>query len=151
MSLRRLLCGLLVVGAACLLIEEAAAEARTFEEPMLQGRRLAFCDASGEVCGAEIANRWCVNEGYDLASSWRLAEDTGSVVGPSRRARQGAGFAAITCRREGFNYRVPRLGSFERAVVVSADQRAIVTGIAPVEYRVLIPGCHQREPGVFLC
>jgi hypothetical protein len=38
-----------------------------------------------------------------------------------------------------------------RAVVLSPNLRDVETALEPTEYRVLIPGCHQREPGVFLC
>ena len=146
-------CSLLQL-SLCLALGAAAnpvlAEVRTFDSPMANGGPLGYCDSTGSVCGAELARRWCINEGYESASTWTLAEDTGAVSARSSRSNQ-RGFRSITCTREGTTFRTPTLGSLARTTVITPNRRAVVTSLDPIEYRLTVPGCHQNVPGVFLC
>jgi hypothetical protein len=126
------------------------ADVRTFDYPVANGAPLGYCDASGTVCGAELARRWCINEGYDGASNWTLAEDAGAVSSRSRLGT-GRGFRSITCSREGSSFRQPTLGSLARSTVITPNRRSVETSLDLVEYRLTVPGCHQSMPGVFLC
>ncbi len=137
--------GLLMIAAV------VHAEVRTFDLPMYQGSPLAYCSADGSVCGAELATQWCASEGYDRASNWMLSDDAGVVAPPTRRRSNRRGFRSITCDREATPFRTPTLGSLVRSTVISPSRRAVETAIAPVEFQLSLPGCSQREPGVFLC
>lgn len=55
------------------------------------------------------------------------------------------------CGDEARSFRIPAFGPHGRATVISPSRRGVEAQIVPLEYRVLIPGCHQREAGVFLC
>lgn len=126
------------------------ADVRTFDYPVANGAPLGYCDESGSVCGAELARRWCITEGYDGASNWTLAEDAGTVPSRSRRGAE-RGFRSITCSREGTSFRQPTLGSLARSTVIAPNRRSVATSLDLIEYRLTVPGCHQSTPGVFLC
>jgi hypothetical protein len=129
----------------------AVAEVRTFELPEYRGAALAYCSADGSLCGADLANRWCVDEGYQRASNWTLTDRAGAVANPDARAATDRAFVSISCAREGTRFRAPTLGSMARSTVITPNRRAVESAIDPVEFQVSVPGCHQREPGVFLC
>jgi hypothetical protein len=46
---------------------------------------------------------------------------------------------------------MPRLGAAGLATVIAPSRRSAANTFEAVEVEVLVPGCHQREPGVFLC
>ena len=127
------------------------AEVRTFDSPMYRGAPLAYCNTAGSVCGADLAREWCVDQGYERASNWTLSDNAGVISSPSVRVNNRQGFRSITCAREGNAFRAPRLGSLTRTTVIAPDHRAAEVSIDPVEYQIAVPGCTQREPGVFLC
>lgn len=129
----------------------ASAEVRTFESPVYRGKPLSFCNADGSVCGADLARDWCIEQGYERATSWTLVENAGVISSPSNRANNRNGFRSVTCAREGSQFRGPRIGTLARSTVIAPDRRAASLSIAPVEYQITLPGCSQREPGIFLC
>jgi hypothetical protein len=137
----------------CLGLAAAAAhaEVRTFESPMQRGKPLSFCNADGIICGAAFAREWCLEKGFERVSNWTLIENAGVISSPSNRANNRNGFSTITCAREGSEFRAPRLGSLTRSTVIAPNRRAAGVAVAPVQYQVSIPGCTQREPGMFLC
>ena len=57
----------------------------------------------------------------------------------------------VTCSRQDSDFVAPTLGSFARATVFSPNRRSVATVVSPVQYYMTMPGCHQREPGVFMC
>ncbi|MGD8322799.1 MAG: hypothetical protein PVF50_00440 [Gammaproteobacteria bacterium] len=124
---------------------------RTFESPEYRGKPLPYCSSDGSLCGADFARDWCVQNGFERVSNWTLMENAGVISSPSSRANNRNGFSTITCAREGSSFRAPRLGSLVRSTVIAPDRRASSAAIAPVEFHVTLPGCTQREPGVFLC
>ena len=67
------------------------------------------------------------------------------------RGAQCEAFASITCAMETPAFRMPTLGSSVHTTVLEPGLRDVEAAIEPAEFQVLIPGCHQREPGVFLC
>jgi hypothetical protein len=134
-----------------LVAANVSAEVRTFDSPMLRGKPLTYCNANGTVCGADFAQRWCIDQGYERVSNWTLVDNAGVISSPSSRANNRNGFRTITCAREGSSFRGPRLGAMARSTVIAPDRRTADMVIAPVEYQVALPGCSQREPGVFLC
>lgn len=140
-----LICLGLVAGAA-------SAEVRTFESPTYRGKPLTFCNVDGTVCGADFAQQWCVEQGFERASNWTLMENAGVISSPSNRANNRNGFNSVTCAREGTQFRGPRIGTLARSTVIAPDRRGASLSMAPpVRYQVALPGCSQREPGVFLC
>jgi hypothetical protein len=139
-----------ILALGCGVSSAALAEVRTFDYPVANGAPLGYCDDSGAVCGAELARRWCITEGYDGASNWALAEDAGAVSAHARRSTE-RGFRSITCSREGNAFRTPTLGSLAHSTVITPNRRSVVTSLDPIEYRITVPGCHQNTPGVFLC
>lgn len=48
-------------------------------------------------------------------------------------------------------FTMPTLGSAAKATVLAPDLRSEAGALEASEYRVLIPGCMQQEPGVFIC
>ena len=48
-------------------------------------------------------------------------------------------------------YRIQVLGGASRNTVISPDGRSTEVALDQAEFEVLIPGCHENEPGVFLC
>lgn len=148
-----LLAALVVVAAP-----QANGEVRTYRNPMHQGHRLDYCRAFGQECGERVATQWCRSQGYEYASDWSIARDIGDVtptIGLEEdtvcSGQQCDGFATITCGREGRTFRLPNLGAGTRATVITPDRRGTAPVVMPVEVQVLVPGCHQREPGELLC
>jgi hypothetical protein len=136
----------------------AYGQVRTFSNPAHDGLALSYCVAAGQVCGAKVATDWCHTQGFDNATDWSAApgiDVTSTTVrlddGWICRGAQCEAFASITCAMEAQTFRMPTLGPAGRMTVLSPSLRGVETAIEPTEYRVLIPGCHQREPGVFLC
>ena len=136
----------------------ASAQVRTFSNPEHDGLPLSYCVAAGEVCGAKVATDWCNTQGFDHATDWAGApgvDVTSTTVrlddGWICRGAQCEAFASITCADEAQTFRMPTLGPSARMTVLSPSLRDVEAAIEPTEYQVLIPGCHQREPGVFLC
>ena len=136
----------------------AVAEVRTFMNPNHEGYSISYCSGNGQLCGEQVASNWCRSQGYEHASSWALTPgvDVSSVtIGLDDesicRGAQCDGFRSISCEREGRTFRMPRLGGLERATLITPNRRGTEAAIEEIEYRVLIPGCHQREPGMFLC
>ena len=136
----------------------ASAQVRTFSNPAHDGLPLSYCVAAGEVCGAKVATDWCRAQGFDHATDWSAApgvDVTSTTVrlddGWICRGAQCESFASITCATEAQTFRMPTLGPSARATVLEPGLRDVEAAVEPTEYRLLIPGCHQREPGVFLC
>ena len=118
---------------------------------MHRGKPLTYCSVDGSVCGADFAHQWCIEQGYERASNWTLAENAAVIASPSNRANNRNGFSTVTCAREGTQFRAPRIGLLARSTVIAPDRRGTSMATAPVRYQVGLPGCSQREPGVFLC
>ena len=136
----------------------ASAQVRTFANPAHDGLPLSYCAAAGEVCGAKVATDWCNTQGFDQATDWAAlpgVDFTSTTVrlddGWVCRGAQCEAFASITCAMETPAFRMPTLGSSVHTTVLEPGLRDIEAAIEPAEFGVLIPGCHQREPGVFLC
>jgi len=148
----------LFAAAAAGLATPGAAEVRTFANPTLDGIPVSYCLANGDVCGERVAIEWCRAQGYEYASSWAATPgvDATSVTvrlddGRVCRGAQCDAFASVTCGTQARTFRMPTLGAAGRATLISPTRRSAEAPLEPLQYQVLIPGCHQREPGVFLC
>ena len=135
-----------------------AQQVRTFTNPTHDGMAVNYCVAAGEICGAQVAADWCRAQGFDAATDWSATPGIDATSATVRlddgwvcRGPACEAFASITCGTAGQTFRMPTLGPAGRATLISPSRRAVESAIAPLEYQVLIPGCHQREPGVFLC
>lgn len=154
---RRLICAVCIV-AALGAPSAVLAEVRTFDNPSVDGYRVNFCNRSGDACGRAVAEKWCADQGYESVTDWTIAEavDFSSATirlddGAICRGRQCDGFRSITCSREGSSYRLPTLGGLSRTTLISPDLRSSENAVGTVEFRVMIPGCHQRSMGELLC
>lgn len=135
-----------------------AAEVRTFEAPEHAGFLVAPCASANGVCGEPVAQAWCRQQGFQRAVDWsvRLGRDfsTATVTldaGALCRGAQCESFASISCETEGRTFRMPALGGLARSTLISPDRRNAELAAAPIEYEISLPGCHQREPGIFMC
>lgn len=137
----------------------AGAQLRTFERPQLNGLDVSYCGAAPDSCGERMAAAWCRSVGYEYASDWAARA---GIDAASRAIRQDDGavcagaacesFATITCGREAETFAAPVLGAAAtNATVLSPNLRTTQTVLEAAEYRVLIPGCSQQDPGVFVC
>ena len=145
----------LVAVAAIVAAQPAMAQVQTFQYPEHDGYNVAYCGADGESCGERSATAWCRTVGYEFASDWAAG------TGGSRTVRlddgavcEGAScelFAHITCGRDTptFTRLVP--GAAERSTILAPSRRSTVASLNASELHVLIPGCSQRDPGVFVC
>ena len=136
----------------------AQAQVRTFAAPKHEGLPLGYCIAAGEICGAQVAASWCRAQGYDQATDWTATpglDVTSTTIrlddGWICRGARCEAFGSITCAAEGRTFMAPNVGTAGLVTLIAPSRRSVVAAIEPVEYRILIPGCHQREPGVFLC
>ena len=90
--------------ALCVSFDLAAAENKTFENPMIGTNRLDWCADWGKGCGAEAATAWCKTNAYDHSVNVQQAPDIGASA-PTKLIATGEvcdqsycdGFAAITC------------------------------------------------------
>jgi hypothetical protein len=158
MDLRHLNRWLVLALAASALAGPAAGQTQTFPNPTQDGFPLDYCMAGGGVCGEDVAMSWCRAQGYEYASEWAAVagSDVGSATirlddGAICRGAQCDAFGSITCGKEGRTYRMPTLGAAARATVIAPNRAQAVAEVAPTDYKVLIPGCHEREPGMYLC
>lgn len=137
----------------------AAAQTRTFEGPQHQSMDVSYCGADAGSCGEPMATAWCLTVGYSLARDWAARA---GVDATSRAVRLDDGavcqgetcesFAAITCSRETETAPLPVLGAAATNVtVLSPNRRQTALSLEAAEYTVLIPGCSQQAPGVFVC
>ena len=151
-----------LAAACCVLVVTfavpAAAQVRSFDGPRHEGFDVSYCGADAASCGERMATTWCTSQGYEYASGWaaRAGVDAASraVSLDDGEICEGAAcesFASITCGPEVRAFTAPVLGSAGNATVLSPDLRSTAAVLDTAEYRVLIPGCSQREPGVFLC
>lgn len=125
---------------------------------MYQGYRLDYCQEFGRVCGERVATQWCREQGFEYASDWAIDRDLGGAQPTMRlddesvcQGHQCDAFTDITCGREGRSFRLPDLGAVTRATVITPDRTGTAPMLMPVEVKLLVPGCHQWEPGVLLC
>lgn len=157
MLIRRLIVSCAILAAAS--AGEAVAQERTFDNPTYRGFEVSYCGVGSTSCGERMATTFCEANGYDYASEWAARA---GIEGVTRAVRldnsticEGAAcdaFATITCGRgEQRTFTMPTLGSAARATVLSPNLRTTEAVLDPQEYRVLIPGCTQGEPGVFMC
>jgi len=157
LSVRSNFSGALAVAAAMLALP-AAAQIQSFEGPRYQGFDVSYCGADVESCGERMASAWCRTRGFEHASGWAARA---GVDAASRAMRlddgavcEGAAcesFASITCGSQTQTFTMPVLGPSGRATVLSPNLRSTETALDVAEYRVLIPGCSQVDPGVFSC
>lgn len=144
---------------ACMLYTASSgAEVLTFDAPEHDGFLISYCASANGVCGERVAQRWCRQQGYERAVRWAaqpgLDFSTATVTldqGSICRGAQCESFASISCESDGQTFRMPALGGLARATLIAPNRRSAEVAVAPVEYQVLIPGCHQREPGIFMC
>lgn len=153
-TLSQVILAALMLGA----VSAINAEVRTYRNPMYQGYRLDYCQAFGQVCGERVATQWCRNQGFEYASDWAIDRGIGDIQPTSRldddnvcRGHQCDGFVDITCGREGRSFRLPNLGAITRATVFTPDRTGTAPALMPVEVQLLVPGCHQWEPGILQC
>jgi hypothetical protein len=99
---------LAVIGMAMAMgfVMPAAAENKTFNNPMQGPNRLDYCFNWGVGCGQQAATAWCQAQGYACgAVAFQEAHDIGASQ-PTRLIGTGAvcdqnfcdGFASITCK-----------------------------------------------------
>jgi len=136
----------------------AQPDVQRFDAPAHGGYGVASCVAGGTICGKRVADNWCASQGFEGAVDWSVQPgrdfSTATVTldeGLVCRGAQCEHFAAISCETGGQTFRVPTLGGLTRSTLITPDRRVVQAAVAAVEYEVLIPGCEQREPGVFLC
>lgn len=154
-SIRSVLC--LGVLALCGLAQ-AQTQVQRFDAPQHENYGVSYCNAGGTLCGESVAHDWCRTQGFDRAVEWsaQAGSDFSTATvslneGRICRGAQCESFAAISCETARRSFRMPTLAGLTRSTVISPDRRNVEMAVAPVEYEVLIPGCQQREPGVFLC
>lgn len=146
----------IVALATVLVAQTASADVRTFEAPTYSNYAISYCGADGTSCGEQMATRWCRSQGYDSARDWAAvggADDTATVRLDDGAICHGAhcdAFGQITCSRESQQMGI-KLGSAARATVIAPSRRAAAVEYESAGFGVLIPGCHQTDPGVFLC
>jgi hypothetical protein len=134
------------------------AQVQTFVHPRYQGFDVNYCGADNASCGERVATEWCRLNGYQYATDWAagLVVEAGSR---SVRMDDGAicvgaaceSFAHITCGRDSRTGIAMVPGPAERSTILSPNRRSTEASLGVAEFRVLIPGCSQREPGVFMC
>lgn len=157
MSLSRLAFGWFAAGFLAAVTSPATAQVRTFDGPSYGGYSISYCGVAADSCGEAVASAWCRSQSYEFASEWSAASgDDGTVTvrledGNVCRGDQCDAFASITCNRRRAEFRMPRLGALGRATIIEPGLRAAAVAYETVEFTTLIPGCHQREPGVYLC
>jgi len=139
-------------------VRSGYAEVRTYRNPSHHGYRLDYCQGFGQVCGEPVATQWCRGQGYEYASDWVVDRGIGAAQTTVHlddesvcEGPQCESFATITCGREGRSFRLPNLGAATRATVIMPDRRGTAPTVMPAEVQLLVPGCHQREPGMLLC
>ena len=157
LSIRPNLSAALALSAAMLSLP-AAAQIQGFESPRYEGFDVSYCGVDAESCGERMASAWCRTRGFEHASSWAARA---GVDAASRAVRLDDGavceggscesFASITCGSETQTFTMPVLGPSGRATVLSPNLRSTEIALDTAEYRVLIPGCSQLDPGVFSC
>jgi hypothetical protein len=143
---------------AALLAMPAEAQLQNFENPEHEGFDVSYCGADTASCGEGMALAWCRSQGFDYASDWAARA---GIDASSRSVRLDDGsvctgascesFASITCGSEKQSFTMPVLGPAGRATVLSPNRRTTATELDTGEYRVLIPGCSERDAGVFEC
>jgi hypothetical protein len=143
---------------AAVISVDASAQVRTYDNPQHDGLAVSYCGADPSSCGEYMATAWCLSIGYEYASDWAARA---GIRQPIRAIRlddgaicEGAAceaFARITCGPETRTFTTPVLGPSGKLTVLSADRRSIAQSIDAAEYRVMVPGCSQREPGIFVC
>jgi len=158
MKTRHTLSLVLLTAISLGVIPVGQAEVRTYRNPTHLGYRLDYCEAFGQDCGERVATKWCRGQGYEYASDWTIDRNIGAnqptiqMDGESLcNGHQCSGFVDITCGREGRSFRLPNLGTITRTTVITPDRSGTAPAVMPVEVQLLVPGCHQWEPGILLC
>jgi hypothetical protein len=142
-------------------VSRLAGAQQTFDDPKHDGLSVSYCDASRTTCGAPVAATWCREQGFEIASEWAVRPgldfstatirlDDGGIC----RGAQCDSFGSITCGGQGDptrTFRMPKLGAQGRVTLLAPNRRTTETAFEGVEYQVLIPGCHTREGGTYLC
>lgn len=135
----------------------AAAQTQVFSNPTHEGLPIDYCHGDG-ACGEAVAAAFCRARGYEYASEWaaRAGVDVTSATvrlddGAVCRGAQCEAFASITCGKQGRTFRAPTLGAAARSTVIAPSRTRAVAEVAPIEFQALMPGCHEREPGEYLC
>lgn len=96
--------GIVALLALCVSFDLAAAENKTFENPMIGTNRLDWCADWGKGCGADAATAWCKSNAYDRSIAVQQAPDIGASA-PTKLIATGEvcdqsycdGFTSITC------------------------------------------------------
>jgi hypothetical protein len=157
MSLSRCLTLLTVAVVLSATSRPAESQVRTFRAPAHGGYAINYCGMDSSTCGEGVATAWCRSQSYDYATEWAAtagAETTTTVRLEDGVFCQGAAceaFASITCGGGVQRFTMPRIGAAGRATVLEPGRRSEAVAYETVEASMLIPGCHQREPGIFLC
>jgi hypothetical protein len=137
---------------------DASAQVRTYDNPQHEGFAVSYCGADPASCGEYMAMAWCLSIGYEYASDWAARGRSGDPV-RSIRLDDGAvcegpaceTFARITCGPEARTFTTPVLGPAGKLTLLSADRRTVEHSIDASQSQLLVPGCSQHEPGVFVC
>jgi hypothetical protein len=139
----------------------AGAQDHKFQDPRHEGFALSYCGAGGITCGEPVAARFCRSQGFQSVREWTVKpglDFSSSTIrlddGGICRGAHCDAFGSITCAAEGVQGRtlaLPNLGGQGRGTLITTDRRTTEAVVEAVEYQLLIPGCDQREPGVFLC
>ena len=148
----------LLIAVAIIAAPPVLAQVQTFQYPQHDGSNVSYCGAGNSSCGERVAAAWCRTSGYEFASDW-AAGSAGNSTGRAISLDDGVVcegatcevFAHITCgsTQPTFTRLVP--GAAERSTILSPSRRSTVASLDAAELRVLIPGCSQRDPGVFVC
>jgi len=150
--------GSTLVAMAALVPLAGFTQVRTFANPEREGLAVSYCGADSSSCGEFMATAWCVSAGYEYATDWAARAALGSSA-RTIRLDDGAicegpaceSFARITCGPEAQTFTTPVLGPSGKLALLSSDRRVVEHSVDASEYRVLLPGCSQHEPGVFVC
>lgn len=139
-------------------VTSAHAEVRSFADPKHGGYAVSYCSANGDVCGERVADAWCRSHGFQSAVDWsvRLGRDlsTTTLAIDSEALCRGAqceSFASISCETPGRAFSMPALGGLDRSTIITPSRRTAEIAVSAIEYQVQVPGCQQREPGIFYC
>jgi len=141
--------------ALTIIVTNAGAQVRTFQTPRHGGYAVSYCGASDTSCGEAVATAWCRSQGYDRAQEWGARSEPSAVRlddGAICLSGQCDAFATITCGGGAASDAPPMLPiAAARSTVLAPNLRTTEVVYDSVEFGVLIPGCHQIEPGTFLC
>jgi hypothetical protein len=90
--------------AALSVVQPASAEQKVFNNPKYKSLALDWCKSWAADCGKPAADAWCVKQGYEDATSFKIYEDIGEptrIISNNQICDQPEcdSFTKITCQK----------------------------------------------------